>query len=64
MNQETEFKYFEVDNINGKKIFGKELSSEKINLNLNLNIEDYQPGIYIIKIRTSTSSIIRKFCKR
>jgi hypothetical protein len=59
INQVTEDKYLEVNDLNGKKLFGTNLSSDKITL----DIEDYPPGIYIIKLRTSKSCIISKFCK-
>jgi hypothetical protein len=58
-NYDSGYKYLEIYDLNGKKIFGTELSSEKITL----DIENYPPGIYFIKLRTSKSSIILKLCK-
>lgn len=50
----------EVQDLSGRKLVVTRLSSGKATL----DVENYPPGIYILKVSSSTSSFVRKFCKQ
>jgi len=49
----------EITDINGVKIFGVEKPGKVIRL----NVEDYAPGVYFVKLNTGNSGSVCKFCK-